>query len=117
MSGRIRRQQVQAQMASLPLREARDIVCPLCHRPVPVAQQDAHHLVPKSHGGTATVVLHRICHRHVHALLTETELARQFNTIEALLTQKEMVVFLKWVSTKPDGFFQKSRKSQRLKRR
>jgi hypothetical protein len=28
-------------------------------------QRDAHHLVPKSRGGTETVWLHRICHRQI----------------------------------------------------
>lgn len=116
MTGRIRRKQVQAQLAMLPTPERGDVVCPLCQRPVPRAQQDAHHLVPKSHGGLDTVVLHRICHRQIHALLTETELARQYHTIEALQTQAQMSDFLQWVKNKPPAFFEKSRKSQRLKK-
>jgi hypothetical protein len=116
VTGRIRKKQVQAQLALLPMPESGDVVCPLCHRPVPRAQQDAHHLVPKSHGGKDTVVLHRICHRQIHALLTESELARHYNTIEALQGQTEMIGFLKWVKTKPPAFFEKSRKSQRLKK-
>jgi 5-methylcytosine-specific restriction endonuclease McrA len=59
-------------------------VCPLCGRPIPPPQQDAHHLVPKSKGGRETLFLHRICHRQVHAVLSETELARSYNTAEAL---------------------------------
>ena len=91
------------------------MVCPLCDRPVPPSQQDAHHLVPKSHGGMQTVVLHRICHRQIHALLTETELARAYGTVEALKQHHELGRFIQWVKTKPDSFFEKCRKSQRLK--
>ncbi|EGF31135.1 hypothetical protein IMCC9480_320 [Oxalobacteraceae bacterium IMCC9480] len=59
--------------------------------------------------------LHRICHRQIHALFTETELARQFSTVEQLKQQDEMSRFLKWVKTKPNDFFEKSRKSARLR--
>jgi hypothetical protein len=55
----------------------------LCDRVIPPAQRDAHHLVPKSKGGRQTEFLHRVCHRQVHALLTETELARQYASVEA----------------------------------
>jgi hypothetical protein len=90
-------------------------VCPLCGREIPLAQRDAHHLTPKSHGGKATETLHRICHRQIHALFTEAELARNLNTMEALRTQRELMAFIRWVRTKPNDFFEKTRKSQRLK--
>ncbi|MCD8504963.1 MAG: HNH endonuclease [Burkholderiaceae bacterium] len=90
-------------------------VCPLCERPVPASEADAHHLVPKSRGGTRTVVLHRICHRQVHALFTEVELERQYPTIESLRAHPELARFLAWVKGKPDDFFERTRKSKRLK--
>jgi hypothetical protein len=77
--------------------------------------KDAHHLVPKSKGGRQTQFLHRICHRQIHALFTETELARKYSTVEALLAHPEIELFVKWVKTKPDDFFEVSRKSRRLK--
>ena len=64
-----------------------DPVCPLCERPLPRhARQSVHHLIPKLKGGAKgpTVRLHEICHRTIHKNLTETELARTYNTIEAL---------------------------------
>ncbi len=115
MTGRIKKNQIQAQLQALPAPPSGDTVCPLCDRHIPARQQDAHHLVPKSHGGVHTVVLHRICHRQIHALFTETELARQYPTVSALKAQNEMARFVRWVQTKPDGFFEKSRKSRRLK--
>ena len=52
MAGTIRRKLITAQLeavsASAPL------VCPLCERPIPESQKDAHHLVPKSKGGRHT---------------------------------------------------------------
>jgi hypothetical protein len=117
VTGRIRKKLIQAQLEALPAPRTDAVLCPLCERPIPPSQQDAHHLVPKSHGGVQTVVLHRICHRQIHALFTETELARTYATVEALKQPEEMARFIRWVQTKPDAFFEKSRKSQRLKSR
>ena len=93
------------------------VVCPLCDRRIPPAQRDAHHLVPKSRGGRHTVVLHRICHRQIHALFTEAELEREYAEINALRAHEAMSRFLVWVRRKPDDFFERTRKSQRLKKR
>jgi hypothetical protein len=90
--------------------------CPLCDRAIPPAQRDAHHLVPKSKGGRQTEFLHRVCHRQIHALLTETELARQYATVEALLAHREVQAFVTWVKTKPEDFFVRSRKSTRVRK-
>ena len=117
MTGRIRKKLIQAQLEALPAPRGVDALCPLCERAIPPSQQDAHHLVPKSHGGAQTVVLHRICHRQIHALFTETELARTYATVDALKQPEEMARFIRWVQTKPAAFFEKSRKSQRLQNR
>ncbi len=94
-----------------------EVICPLCLRPIPPSQRDRHHLVPKSRGGRETAFLHRICHRQVHALFTETELARHFATADALMAHPEMQTFVAWVRTKPDDFFVATRKSARVRRR
>jgi hypothetical protein len=91
------------------------VICPICDRPIPESQKDAHHLIPKSKGGKTTEFLHRICHRQIHALFTETELAMQLNNATALQATPEMQRFIKWVKTKPNHFYEKSRKSSRLK--
>ena len=57
-----------------------ELVCPICDRKIPNSQKDAHHLVPKSKGGKTTQYLHRICHRQIHALFSETKLAKELNT-------------------------------------
>ncbi|CAM8625605.1 HNH endonuclease [Rhodoferax sp. TBRC 17660] len=109
--GRIRRLLQQEHVRVLPA----DLICPLCERKIPPSQRDAHHLVPKSKGGRHTEYLHRICHRQIHALLTETELARQFNSVDALLTHPDVALFVAWVKTKPDDFMERTRKSQRIR--
>ena len=91
--------------------------CPLCERPIPDDQKDAHHLVPRSKGGRHTEYLHRVCHRQIHALITETELAREYATVEALLRHPEVAAFVRWVRGKPPGFTVRTRKSERVRRR
>lgn len=112
-SGRIKRRQRDAVLDALPRVPAQDPACPLCGRPIPLSQRDAHHLVPRSRGGTETQVLHRICHRQVHALFSETELARQYATVGALLAHPDMARFVHWVQTKPPDFMERTRKSAR----
>lgn len=111
--GCIRRLLQQERIVGAPV----ELMCPLCERKIPPSQYDAHHLIPKSRGGRHTEYLHRICHRQIHALFTETELARQFNSVEALLAHPDMAVFVAWVKTKPEDFMERTRKSQRLRAR
>ena len=49
------------------------------------------------------------------ATLTETEQERQYNTVEKLKVQGDLVDFVKWVRLKPDDFYERVRKSRRLK--
>ncbi|KIG10627.1 HNH endonuclease [Caballeronia concitans] len=88
-------------------------VCALCGRPVPPSERDLHHLVPKSQGGRETAVFHRICHRQLHALFSEKQLAQQFSTVEALLADDQVRGFVEWVKTKPNGSYQRTRRSSR----
>lgn len=86
-------------------------ICPLCGRPIPkTAKQSAHHLVPRLRGGKGgpTVLLHQICHNEIHATLSETELARDFHTIEALRAHPRLAKFIAWVAKRPDDFYAKT---------
>lgn len=113
MQGRIKRRAASAQALSrVSLVLAEHLACALCGRPIPPAQRDAHHLVPKSRGGVETVWLHRICHRQVHALFTETELARRYASAEALRMHPSMARFLVWVGDKPPDFNPPIRRSR-----
>ena len=88
--------------------EEQDIpICPLCGRPIPGdVPQSLHHLIPKLKGGKGgpTVLLHQICHSEIHASLSETELAREFNTVEALKQHPRLAKFIKWVGKRPPEF-------------
>jgi hypothetical protein len=115
MTGRIKKKLILSELSNLPGPQPKLLICPLCDRVIPKSQRDEHHLIPKSHGGRQTAVLHRICHRQIHAVLTETELARQYNSFEQLKLQTDMADFIKWVRLKPDEFFERVSKSKRLR--
>lgn len=51
-----------------------------------------------------TVGICRPCHSQIHAILTEKELEREWNTIELLLSHPDIAKFAAWISTKPRGF-------------
>ena len=88
-----------------------DPICPLCERPIPAdAKQSQHHLIPKLRGGKGgpVVLLHQICHNEIHATLTETELARDYATIEALRAHPRLAKFIAWVRKRPAGFHSKT---------
>ena len=88
-----------------------DPICPLCERPLPDdAPSSQPHLLPKLNGGKGgpTVLMHHICHREVHASLSEAELARDYNTTEALKAHPRLAKFARWVAKRPPGFASKT---------
>jgi 5-methylcytosine-specific restriction endonuclease McrA len=88
--------------------------CPLCGRPLVAGKSiDEHHLLPKSQGGRATETVHRICHRKIHATLTEKELARSYRTWAALQAHEDIAAFIMWVQKKPPEYYDNSVKAAR----
>ena len=81
-------------------------ICPLCQREIPAELESRHHLTPRLRGGThgPIAILHSACHSKIHAVFTETELARRFNTIERILTRPEMQTFVRWIQKRPIDF-------------
>lgn len=99
-----------------PTDTSRDPICPLCLRPIPPGvPQSRHHLVPRLKGGkgSETVLLHQICHKEIHASLSEADLARRFNSIEALRAHPRIARFIDWVSRRPPGFTSRSAGNRR----
>jgi len=93
-----------------------DPICPLCGRAIPPGvPQSRHHLVPRLKGGTAgeTVLLHHICHKEIHASLTEAELARAYSTVEALRVHPRLAKFIRWVAKRPPEFISRSKGNRR----
>ncbi len=82
-------------------------VCGLCARPIPPGvPQSLHHLVPKLRGGKGgdTVLLHHVCHKEIHASLSEAELARDYADIRALRAHPRLARFIAWVRKRPPEF-------------
>ena len=94
-------------------------ICPLCDREIPPHLESRHHLTPKLKGGThgPIAILHRACHSKIHAVFTEAELARNFNTIETILNHKDIMTFVRWIQKRPIDFTDgtASRRRQRHK--
>ena len=74
---------------------------------------DRHHLVPKSEGGREARWVHRICHRKVHSLFTERELAKEYSTPEALRAHPEIQAFLRWIARKDPEFYSRTATAHR----
>ena len=110
--GRIKRLQSEALIEERQAIVEQKLVCALCDREIPKILRDAHHLIPKSKGGVTTVLMHRACHKQIHALFTETELARQYSSIEALQAHPEIARFINWVKQKPNGLNLQTRRSR-----
>lgn len=96
-----------------------DPICPLCLRPIPKNRRSLHHLIPKLKGGKGgpTVLLHHLCHKEVHAALTEAELARSYNTVAALRAHPPLAKFLAWVAKRPPDFHGKTKGGRRKRGR
>ena len=88
-----------------------DPVCPLCERPIPSdAPQSLHHLIPKLKGGKGgpTILIHHICHKEIHATLSEAELVRSYASVDALRAHPRLAKFFKWVAKRPPQFLSKT---------
>ncbi len=43
------------------------------------------------------------CHKFIHSVLSEKELAASYNTLDTLLAHPDVAKFVGWVSNKPAG--------------
>lgn len=98
-------------------------VCVICQREETLTR---HHLIPRTRHANkrnkrefdravvkVTVGMCRPCHSQLHALLTEKELEREWNTLEKLRTHPDLMKFAAWIGTKPGGFKPPVRKRMR----
>lgn len=85
--------------------------CALCARPLG-ARVEWHHVVPKSQGGRDTVPVHPICHRIIHASVSNADLARQYPTLGQLRERDDIARFVRWVADKPPDFNAPTRRAR-----
>ena len=88
---------------------AAEELCFLCRRPLG-RRVERHHPVPKSRGGRETVAVHPICHRAIHAALSNGELERGFASPQALRAHPELARFVAWVAGKDPDFHAPTRR-------
>lgn len=92
-----------------PTRSPPPTSCWLCERPLGRRVQQ-HHPVPKAKKGRATVAVHPICHRAIHAHFTNAQLLRIGADRAALLESEALARFVEWVADKPPDFHAPTRK-------
>lgn len=105
--------------------QAGEQACELCRRAVDEVTK--HHLIPRTRHKNKKnkkdfsrddvrgrlVYLCRPCHKQIHTVLTNKELERDYNTLEALRTRPEIRAFCTWIAKRPAGTFVRSRKPGR----
>jgi hypothetical protein len=88
-------------------------VCALCGRPLG-SRVEWHHPLPKSEGGTVTVPVHPICHRAIHAHVSNHELAQSYADLHALREREDIQRFLRWIAGKPADFHAPTRRRREI---
>jgi 5-methylcytosine-specific restriction endonuclease McrA len=89
--------------------DAASPLCFLCGRPLG-RKIEWHHVVPKSRGGRDTEPVHPICHRTIHAMLSNKQLEREFSSADALRAHPEIATFIRWVEDKHPDFHAPTRR-------
>lgn len=100
------------------------MLCEICGREV--SKTTRHHLIPRTRHKNKknkkdfdrqevkkTVPICRPCHSQLHAVFTEKELERVYNTLELITFHPEMQKWIKWIKNKPDGFKVPTKKTSR----
>jgi hypothetical protein len=103
MGGRVNRIVGLAEAAARTATEHEVEGCALCGRLLG-HRVEQHHVVPKSQGGTATVPVHPICHRTIHAFVANRELALSYATMDQLRERADIRQYLRWIADKPPDF-------------
>jgi 5-methylcytosine-specific restriction protein A len=89
--------------------------CDLCGRSD--VETTIHHLLPKEKGGNfgPTADLCIPCHKQIHALYTNEEIAVRLTTIKDLKLDEQLSSFIKWIRKQPPGRLMKIKKSNERK--
>lgn len=74
--------------------------CTICQRETPIKMMEKHHLTPKSRKGKETIKVCCNCGDQLHKLFTNKELEKNYNTLEAILSDKKVQRYVKWVKKK-----------------
>ncbi|WP_438449328.1 HNH endonuclease [Gorillibacterium sp. sgz5001074] len=89
--------------------------CELCGRTG--VETTEHHLTPREMGGShlPTADLCRPCHKQIHALYSNEELAARLSTLEELRADGQIARYLRWIRKQAPGSLPRTRKSRALR--
>lgn len=89
--------------------------CELCNREN-FKNLTEHHLTPREEGGSKlpTINICSDCHRQIHALYTNKELAIRLNTLQDLKNDYKISKFLKYISKQPSSKSIRVKKSKEI---
>ena len=65
---------------------------------------DEHHWVPRSLGGREATAMHKVCHRMIHRVFSDKELAQDHADAVALRGHPEIAKFVAWVRKQPPDY-------------
>jgi hypothetical protein len=87
------------------------MICSICKREIPKGREEDHHLTPRCKRGKDTVLVCCDCGNQIHQLFTIQELARTYNTLEALIHEPRMQNWIRWIRKRKEfGFCMKEKK-------
>lgn len=91
--------------------------CELCQRKDVTLTK--HHLLPREEGGKEEHISYicEACHKHIHALYTNKELAIRLSTIKDLQSDEQISKYLKFIKKQPASKKVKSYKSRERRKR
>ena len=95
---------------------AQNHICELCNRSVSTITK--HHLIPLEKGGKKfeTLSLCPTCHKQIHALFTNRELATHFHTLESLKRDQKIIKYLRFIENIPADSHVNIKKSRRVRK-
>ncbi len=87
--------------------------CKLCERKE--IELTVHHLIPKEEGGAflKTALLCKACHKQIHTLYSNKEIALRLYSIPLLKDDEEMKGYLKWIKKQPSSKTVRTKKKRR----
>lgn len=87
--------------------------CELCLREE--VERTVHHLTPRQKGGAhlQTAMLCIPCHKQIHMLYSNAELAARLSTIQELQEDEAVRRFIKWIRKQPSKTIPKTRKKSK----
>ena len=95
-----------------------EYTCELCRRHG-ISKVTEHHLIPREFGGANMQVawLCPDCHKQIHALYTNRELALRLHTLKLLEDDYKIQKYLKYIRKQPTSKVTSIKKSREVRRK